>query len=294
MNGVPAERGGRFDGGIMEENQRLTGQSFTEQMDCLYEQATIADASLGRFMRELNAQFQGVIVHPPLKKRETAEEKLSRGGGERDDPATLRDIARATIKYNRLETMYAARDTIRTRYGHLVVKVKDRYQEAKAVPSGYRDVKFFIKMDAGDHGQHICELQLNVSTALVAKEREHPVYEILRRGDKTGGAVLIPAGEAQKLGPKLRTVFIMCKKAGLLTPDEKTALLSVVLAFFQDRAASRLKPGAVSLQSGDVQALQKVTPKLYQHYEQQALKAKYMTASGFQTQMSQSQLAAFT
>jgi hypothetical protein len=90
--------------------------------------------------------------------------------------------------------------------------------------------------------------------------------------------VVIPQADAEKLGPQLRAVYIMTKKARLLTQPEADALLKVVLRFFLDRATQQPRPGAI-------------TPKLYQ---EQALRAKVMTATGLQTQMNQQQLNSLT
>ncbi|WP_192890476.1 hypothetical protein [Vibrio bathopelagicus] len=70
---------------------------------------------------------------------------------------------------------------------HYQSALKDRYGlgsklsglskfNKKAQGSGYKDIKFFLKMKNGIIG----ELQLNISGMLVAKEKEHVIYDILR------------------------------------------------------------------------------------------------------------------
>jgi len=70
---------------------------------------------------------------------------------------------------------------------HFQSALKDRYSFARdgsrlsrfnkgAQKSGYKDIKFFLKMRNGMIG----ELQLNTTGMLIAKEKEHVIYDILR------------------------------------------------------------------------------------------------------------------
>jgi hypothetical protein len=74
----------------------------------------------------------------------------------------------------------------------LIDGAKDRYSADDPVKTSYRDIKFFIKMTLADGKIHVCELPLNISTALVAKELGPPVYEIIRRHETKDSPVMIP------------------------------------------------------------------------------------------------------
>lgn len=272
-------------------SQELQGTTFVEKMNDLYEQASLADVELGRILREVNARFTGQIVRPPLKRREDAEAKLRRGNAN-DPPESLKDIARATIKYGRLETMYSARDYLMYAHGGDVADKKDRYEVESATKSGYRDIKFFLKVKTSGTRRHICELQLNVAVALEGKELEHPIYEILRRAGSGAVArrVTIPLGEVQKLALKLRSVYVMIKKKGILQGADLRNLERITLSFFTDSSGKTPRSTSVAVEATDIVALQRMTPKIYRFYEQQAVNARVMTVEGLRSPMTLQQL----
>lgn len=256
-----------------------------QKLDELYRQADLADKELGKFMAAVNREFpQGKIVHPPLKKKADARAKLTRAGAN-DPPEDLKDITRATIEYEKLEAMIAARNYILD--SGRVAAEKNRYMISSAVASGYRDIKFFLDLPIAG-GYHICELQMNISLALVAKELEHPIYEIIRRADPPPNFsdVRIPAQEVKKLGGKLRSVYVIIKQKGMLIKTRQDQLRTVVEQFF-DRRDSIMKPKTVdvTIPALSVKRLAEMTPTLYRYYEQLSMQAKVMTAKGFSPQM---------
>lgn len=281
--------------------QALGTGTLVQKLDELYRQADLADKELGKFMAMVNREVpQGRIVHPPLKKRADAEAKLTRAGAN-DPPEDLKDIVRATIKYDKLEAMIAARNYIftsnRVAEDHLGNKSeKNRYMVSPAVASGYRDIKFFLDLPIAD-GYHICELQMNIGLALVAKELEHPIYEIIRRANPPPNfsSVRIPAREVKKLGGKLRAVYVMIKQKGMLLKARQDQLRSVVEKFF-DRTESVMKAKTidVTIPALSVQHLAEMTPTLYRYYEQVAMQAKVMTEKGFSPQMTFSEFEKLT
>jgi hypothetical protein len=270
---------------ILQHLNVLVNTTFDLQVDELYRQAELCDKKLVEFMRGVNREFPGgVIVHPSLKRRADAEAKLRRTNPA-EDPNTLKDIARATIKYDKLSTMYAARNYIFDS-GH-VAQEKNRYAIDTAVTSGYRDIKFFLDLPIAG-GSHICELQLNVSLALIAKELEHPIYEIIRRGGDPPNYndVILPQRDVEKLGPKMRAVYVHIKQRGMLIKSRCDQLKEVVFLFFEQIGQNiSLKRSTVIVPAGNVKQLASMTPALYQYYEQLALDAKVMTAKGLAPQM---------
>src|SRR3954468_12537295 len=74
-----------------------------EKFDILYAQASLALPALHDITRELARKFGGRIVVAPLKLRDVAWDKLSRGDAKKPvdvaDIAKLNDIVRATVKF---------------------------------------------------------------------------------------------------------------------------------------------------------------------------------------------------
>ena len=150
--------------------------------------------------------------------------------------------------HNRLETMVSARDYIANHPRIKVDALKDRYFKDQSA-GGYRDIKFFLFLDAGGGRSLIGELQLNIQTALIGKELEHPVYEILRRAGF--GAVPAPVtlgvSDVHHLGLAMRSVYIACKKSGVLSPTELLGLKEVVLSFFTKADTTKVRPLAITI-----------------------------------------------
>lgn len=196
------------------------------QLDELYADAVIANRKLGRFINKVSRYFSrqvGGIKTAPLKDRATAKAKLTRGGRRRG-VEDLKDIARATLMFNSMEDMYAARDYIRQQDEFTDLEdgaMKNRYaSEGRGgigpTAQGYRDIKFFLLMNLGGNRKHIVELQLNIKRTLKAKSIGHPFYDIIRLGgdfwdpSKPNSDLLIPASVVKKVGPKLLSACQHC------------------------------------------------------------------------------------
>lgn len=107
----------------------------------------------------------------------------------------LKDCARMTLEFDSKYTMQLAKTFIVATQEFKKVRsyqkaLKDRYQSGigidglkkfnvKPDSSGYKDIKFFLKMKNGVIG----ELQLNTKGMLVAKGKAHVIYDILRVTD---------------------------------------------------------------------------------------------------------------
>lgn len=214
------------------DDTEATDQKIERLLDDLYYDAGLADVELKRFMRQVSKFFDGrsiAIRTTTLKQRSTAKKKLTRGGGRQ--VKELKDIARATLEFNDMESMYAARDYIVqqrcfTRLGYAALK--NRYSQNAAIggvgptDQGYRDIKFFLAMDIPcSRGYHIVELQLNVVRTMRAKKISHPFYDILRLADPTwtptrpGADIRVPSDVVEHAGPKLIKATSECISKGI-------------------------------------------------------------------------------
>ncbi|MDA9557061.1 hypothetical protein N9R79_06110 [Vibrio sp.] len=109
-----------------------------------------------------------------------------------EEVSDLKDCARMTLEFKYEHQMLIAKAKIAESKEFQKVKsyqkaLKDRYASAEKgsefekfnsskQKSGYQDIKFFLEMPNGV----IAELQLNTNEMLVAKEKEHVIYDILR------------------------------------------------------------------------------------------------------------------
>jgi len=167
-----------------------------KQLFMMYREIIQAQEELKEFSKHVVSMFNGKLSVPPgayggIKSFNGALDKIT-NRNPLDDVGDLKDCARMTIEFDSVRSMSAAKVFIsRTQefrdLEHYQSALKDRYGfgsklsgldkfNTKAQKSGYKDIKFFLKMKNGIIG----ELQLNTSGMLVAKEKEHVIYDILR------------------------------------------------------------------------------------------------------------------
>lgn len=111
---------------------------------------------------------QGIIcLIAPIKSEDRSREKVSKEYG--GDWSSLVDIVRASIA---CDTM----DQIRSVLAQLPdpVRVKDRF--AQPLLNGYRDVLVNLRLPCG----LIAEVQLHLKPLLIAREKQHVAYQIIR------------------------------------------------------------------------------------------------------------------
>ncbi len=213
-----------------------------KQLFMMYQEIIKAQEELKEFTKHIVALFSGKISIPPgayggIKSFNGALDKIT-NRNPLDDIGDLKDCARMTVEFTHVKDMAAAKLFItRTdefqEVQHHQAALKDRYAFASklsklsrfnksAQQSGYKDIKFFLKMRNGMIG----ELQLNTSGMLVAKEKEHVIYDILR--DAKEGAETFTVNNADVLKKVLHHMneewfsFI-----SLRVPAAKTALMSI-------------------------------------------------------------------
>lgn len=165
-----------------------------------FERMKIAQAQLVSLSKDLAAEFHGRISCPPgafngLKSFNGALDKITNRERE-SDFGDLKDIARMTVEFDNEFDMNMARDKIegsdefkqvrqyakslKNRYGTSSGGSEQDPHNSGALNSGYQDIKFFLPMDNGIIG----ELQLNTKGMLVAKEKEHLIYDLMRAAPK--------------------------------------------------------------------------------------------------------------
>lgn len=165
-----------------------------------FERMKVAQAQLMSLSTDIALEFHGKLSAPPgafngLKSFHGALDKITnreRGS----DFGDLKDVARMTVEFNTKEEMEMARDklensaefaklkgyakSLKNRYGTSSGGSKSDEHNSDALKSGYQDIKFFLALSNGIIG----ELQLNTKGMLIAKEKEHLIYDLTRAAPK--------------------------------------------------------------------------------------------------------------
>ncbi len=194
---------GKFKSSISTKGASLTSKMQLanarlkrKQLFMMYKEIIKAQEELKEFSKYIVSLFSGKLSVPPgayggIKSFSGALDKIT-NRNPMDDIGDLKDCARMTVEFTHVKDMAAAKHFItRTdefrEVQHFQSALKDRYSFASkgsrlsrfnkgAQQSGYKDIKFFLKMRNGMIG----ELQLNTTGMLIAKEKEHVIYDILR------------------------------------------------------------------------------------------------------------------
>ncbi|WP_099608064.1 hypothetical protein [Vibrio coralliilyticus] len=167
-----------------------------KQLFLFYKRIIEAQVALRVLCDDVVSTIGGKICAPPgafngIKSFNGALNKITQRE-RNDEVGDLKDCARMTIEFDNQKQMLLAKAKIAQSQEFLAVKgyqkaLKDRYSSgtkedgllqfnSSAQKSGYKDIKFFLKMSNGVIG----ELQLNTKDMLIAKEKEHVIYDILR------------------------------------------------------------------------------------------------------------------
>ncbi|NRF64292.1 hypothetical protein [Vibrio coralliilyticus] len=167
-----------------------------KQLFLFYKRIIEAQVALRVLCDDVVSTIGGKVCAPPgafngIKSFNGALNKITQRE-RNDEVGDLKDCARMTIEFDNQKQMLLAKAKIAQSQEFLAVKsyqkaLKDRYSSgtqedgllkfnSSAQKSGYKDIKFFLKMSNGVIG----ELQLNTKDMLIAKEKEHVIYDILR------------------------------------------------------------------------------------------------------------------
>jgi len=242
-----------------------------EKFDILYAEANQAHPALHEITRQVARKFGGHILMAPLKLRDVAWAKLSRGDASKvvadAEIAKLNDIVRATVKFATFAALLKAQRYMDQTYDGIVY---DRYKDG-ATESGYRDVKYVLKVPVQSQNRkthHICELQFHTVQSRDAYEVFHPIYEVLRRMGKEGAAqpITIKKEDTADLGAKLRQTWSTMLIRHIGGQDIVHAFYEIVRLFYLDSTLETLSEGPVELSKQDVESLIEMGPIIHEAY----------------------------
>jgi len=252
-----------------------------QKFETLYAEAAAAHPALHKITRDITSKFGGHVLMAPLKLRETAWGKLSRGDASKaiadGEIAKLNDIVRATVKFATFAALLKAQRYMDQAYEGIVY---DRYKDG-ATESGYRDVKYVLKVPVHTQNRkthHICELQFHTMQSRNAYEVFHPIYDVLRRMGKEGAAqpITIPAEESADLGGKLRKTWSTMLIRHIGGQDVVHCLYDIVRLFYVDSPLETLRKGPVDLSKQEVESLIEMGPIIHEAYYRSMMNARVM------------------
>jgi len=86
------------------------------------------------------------------------------------------DVVRATLKFDHPDDLIQCFKDLNGKYSMKILKSKERYKEDEGSDQGYRDAKVILEKPDGT----MVEIQFNGVDVLEAKDKCHPLYEIVR------------------------------------------------------------------------------------------------------------------
>ncbi len=229
----------------------------------------VANTSNGTVVQPPGA-FQGTKSFKGALQKVTLRERSS-------DIGDLKDCARATIIFKTTADLIRAKNAVVASDAFQAVKhhqkaLKDRYdsgtsKEMKkfnvgAQKSGYKDIKFFIKLPKSNT---VAELQLNTGVMAEAKEQEHVIYEILRTTKDTSSAFNVTNADILKGVQKhMNSNWFDKARRTTLGVNMELKVLEGMIQQFQNSGYKQLN---VSKQQAE--ALMKVANSLYAYATRQ-------------------------
>jgi hypothetical protein len=259
------------------KNQIANAQLKRKQLFMMFVETIEAQEALKEYAIKIASVCNGVVKQPPgayfgVKDFHGALDKITnRKRGY--DIGDLKDAARMTIIFESTEDMVAAKAMIAltqefSELQHFQSAMKDRYgtsigESAKyncgATDAGYKDIKFFLKMNNGNIG----ELQLNTKNMMAAKKNGHIIYDILRDGGTLDKSFTITNAEViKKVGKNMGDKWFSFIKNRV--PKAKTALATVEKLV--ERLNGNVSRGNKSLTVDlrDIKALSSVSLSIYE------------------------------
>jgi hypothetical protein len=248
-----------------------------KQLFMLFIDTIEAQEALREFAIKVASVCNGEVKQPPgayfgVKDFHGALDKIT-NRKRKYDIGDLKDAARMTIVFKNTEDMVAAKAMILlteefTQLQHFQSAMKDRYGTSKganakfncaATDAGYKDIKFFLKMNNGCIG----ELQLNTENMMAAKKNGHVIYDVLRDGGTLNKPFTITNAEVlNKVAKNMNDKWFAFIKARV--PKAAAALADV------EKLVTRLKGnisrGTMSLtvELKEIKALSSVSLAIYE------------------------------
>lgn len=258
------------------KNQVANAKLKRKQLFLMFKEIIQAQVELNTFAQRLKVAFGAEISFPPgayggIKSYSGALAKITTR--ERtNDVGDLKDCARITVKVKSFRDLQGAKLFIcRTEEFRAVAQyqkaLKDRYQLAKsgsnlerfnveADGSGYKDIKFFLKMSNGQ----IAELQLNIPGMLVAKKKAHIIYDIARTNQEAFDSRAEFQVASQEVLDKVKEKmnddwfgFIRSKLSGV---DSDANCIESMIEVLRSK-------GSLVIGANEAEALNRVSKKLY-------------------------------
>ncbi len=193
-------------------NQLANAQLKRKQLFLMFMETIEAQEALKEYAIKIASVCKGEVKQPPgayfgVKDFHGALDKIT-NRKRNYDIGDLKDAARMTVIFENIEDMVAAKSMISlteefVQLQHFQSSMKDRYGTGKgknekyncgATDAGYKDIKFFLKMNNGNIG----ELQLNTKNMMAAKKNGHIIYDILRDGGTLNKPFTITNGDVIK------------------------------------------------------------------------------------------------
>ncbi|MCJ8318831.1 MAG: hypothetical protein MJK12_04305 [Colwellia sp.] len=248
-----------------------------KQLFMMFLETIEAQEALKEYAIKIASVCNGVVKQPPgayfgVKDFHGALDKIT-NRKRNYDIGDLKDAARMTVIFENTEDMIVAKSMISLteefiKLQHFQSAMKDRYgtstgDAAKyncgATDAGYKDIKFFLKMNNGNIG----ELQLNTKNMMAAKKNGHIIYDILRDGGTLDKPFTITNAEvirkvAKNMGEKWFT-FIKTR-----VPKAKISLTEIEKLVA--RLNGNISRGNISLtvNLNEIKALSSVSLSIYE------------------------------
>ena len=108
-----------------------------------------------------------------LKSRESTRRKVRDYLG--GDVRGLRDVVRFTAECSNCSRMNVLLHQLRSHPHFEILMLRNKYVSPSAL--GYRDINITLGVKLDNGKRHICELQVNLSDMLLAKDMAHVLYE---------------------------------------------------------------------------------------------------------------------
>jgi len=258
-------------------NQIANAQLKRKQLFMMFVETIEAQEALKEYAIKIASVCNGVVKQPPgayfgVKDFHGALDKIT-NRKRNYDIGDLKDAARMTVIFENTEDMVAAKSMISLteefiKLQHFQSSMKDRYGTGKgnnakyncgATDAGYKDIKFFLKMNNGNIG----ELQLNTKNMMAAKKNGHIIYDILRDGGTLDRAFTITNADViKKVGKNMGEKWFSFIKNRV--PKAKVALTEV------EKLVTRLKGNvsrgnrSLTVDLTEIKALSSVSLSIYE------------------------------
>jgi hypothetical protein len=172
---LPSPAAARQPFSTWEEAEHLAKEGFEQFTGMLDKVAEAMGLTTGKTPQELTEDAEGsYLLIGPIKTREKSEAKAQEyetDDGKPGDLSQVKDLVRATIACDSVKGVAEAIETIKKAGLKFATDPKNNFANPKSAV-GYRDINTLVELPNG----MIAELQFNVTSMVVAKEKAHAAY----------------------------------------------------------------------------------------------------------------------